>query len=74
MAITGSNEWITNPPRNLAHNVSKAAIMSLAEHLSYVLRLSHISLPLFVAGRTLTGLSGGGGPKKSRMGRGRGGR
>ncbi|RAL67234.1 hypothetical protein DID88_008006 [Monilinia fructigena] len=36
--ITGSKQGITNPPGNPAYNCSKAAVKTLAEHLSFDLR------------------------------------
>lgn len=38
--ITGSKQGITNPPGNPAYNASKAAVKTLAEHLSYDLSKS----------------------------------
>ncbi|KAK0103558.1 hypothetical protein ONS95_005575 [Cadophora gregata] len=38
--ITGSKQGITNPPGNPAYNASKAAVKTLAEHLSYDLAKS----------------------------------
>merc|ERR1712225_170412 len=35
IVITGSKQGITNPPGNPAYNASKAAVKTLAEHLSY---------------------------------------
>ena len=59
IVITGSKQGITNPPGNSAYNASKAAIKSLAEHLSYDLRHTPTSVHLLVPGWTLTGLTGG---------------
>lgn len=55
--ITGSKQGITNPPGNPAYNASKAAIKSLAEHLSYDLRATPTSVHLLVPGWTYTGLT-----------------
>ncbi|KAL8933046.1 MAG: hypothetical protein Q9216_006549 [Gyalolechia sp. 2 TL-2023] len=60
VVITGSKQGITNPPGNPAYNASKAAIKSIAEHLSYDLRGSSTSVHLLVPGWTFTGLTGGG--------------
>ncbi|KAI9872153.1 MAG: hypothetical protein M1830_002019, partial [Pleopsidium flavum] len=57
--ITGSKQGITNPPGNPAYNASKAALKTLAEHLSYDLRSTPTSVHLLVPGWTFTGLSGG---------------
>jgi hypothetical protein len=58
--ITGSKQGITNPPGNPAYNASKAAIKSLAEHLSFDLSKSSptTSVHLLVPGWTFTGMSG----------------
>lgn len=67
VVITGSKQGITNPPGNPAYNASKAAIKSLAEHLSYDMRGSNTTVHLLVPGWTFTGLSGGGpGTKKEK--------
>lgn len=58
IVITGSKQGITNPPGNPAYNASKAAVKALAEHLSYDLRESGVSVHLLVPGWTFTGLSG----------------
>ncbi|KAI0190340.1 hypothetical protein F4808DRAFT_402467 [Astrocystis sublimbata] len=67
VVITGSKQGITNPPGNPAYNASKAAVKTLAEHLSYDLATSHpaISVHLLVPGWTWTPLAGaaGGGEK-----------
>lgn len=55
--ITGSKQGITNPPGNPAYNASKAAVKSLAEHLSYDLRETQTSVHLLVPGWTYTGLT-----------------
>jgi NAD(P)-dependent dehydrogenase (short-subunit alcohol dehydrogenase family) len=59
--ITGSKQGITNPPGNPAYNASKAAVKTLAEHLSFDLAKSHpsISTHLLVPGWTHTGMTGG---------------
>ncbi|KAL2042374.1 hypothetical protein N7G274_004864 [Stereocaulon virgatum] len=64
IVITGSKQGITNPPGNPGYNASKAAIKSLAEHLSYDLRATPTSVHLLVPGWTFTGLTGGGGTKE----------
>lgn len=58
--ITGSKQGITNPPGNPAYNASKAAVKTLAEHLSFDLSKSSptTSVHLLVPGWTFTGLSG----------------
>lgn len=58
--ITGSKQGITNPPRNPAYNASKAAVKTLAEHLSFDLCKSSppTSVHLLIPGWTFTGLSG----------------
>ncbi|GKT49461.1 putative oxidoreductase [Colletotrichum spaethianum] len=58
IVITGSKQGITNPPGNPAYNASKAAVKSLAEHLSFDLRNTATSVHLLVPGWTFTGLSG----------------
>jgi len=58
IVITGSKQGITNPPGNAAYNASKAAVKTLAEHLSYDLRKTGTSVHLLVPGWTFTGLSG----------------
>lgn len=62
IVITGSKQGITNPPGNAAYNASKAAVKSLAEHLSFDLAKSspNTSVHLLVPGWTFTGLTGGG--------------
>ena len=64
IVITGSKQGITNPPGNPAYNASKAAVKSVAEHLSYDLRDTNISVHLLVPGWTFTGLTGGGKTEK----------
>jgi short-subunit dehydrogenase len=59
IVITGSKQGITNPPGNPAYNASKAAVKSLAEHLSYDMKDMPTSVHLLVPGWTFTGLSGG---------------
>ncbi|KAL0470104.1 NAD(P)-binding protein [Neurospora intermedia] len=58
--ITGSKQGITNPPANPAYNASKAAVKSLAEHLSFDLAKDHpdVSVHLLVPGWTFTGMTG----------------
>lgn len=59
IVITGSKQGITNPPGNPAYNASKAAVKTLAEHLSWDLKgTSDISVHLLVPGWTFTGLTG----------------
>ncbi|KAI1178243.1 hypothetical protein F4777DRAFT_131058 [Nemania sp. FL0916] len=60
IVITGSKQGITNPPGNPAYNASKAAVKTLAEHLSYDLATSHkdIAVHLLVPGWTWTQLAG----------------
>lgn len=59
VVITGSKQGITNPPGNPAYNASKAAVKTVAEHLSYDLRgEENLSVHLLVPGWTFTGLSG----------------
>ncbi|KAI0194915.1 short-chain dehydrogenase/reductase [Xylaria flabelliformis] len=60
IVITGSKQGITNPPGNPAYNASKAAVKTLAEHLSFDLATSHpaISVHLLVPGWTWTQLAG----------------
>ncbi|KAM4066180.1 short chain dehydrogenase [Hirsutella rhossiliensis] len=60
VVITGSKQGITNPPGNAAYNASKAAVKSLAEHLSWDLRHDKTTVHLLVPGWTHTGLTGGG--------------
>jgi len=56
IVITGSKQGITNPPGNSAYNASKAAVKTLAEHLSYDLKDSGVGVHLLVPGWTFTGL------------------
>lgn len=56
IVITGSKQGLTNPPGNPAYNASKAAVRSLAEHLSYDLRATPTSVHLLIPGWTYTGL------------------
>ncbi|KAI1162650.1 hypothetical protein F5B18DRAFT_623082 [Nemania serpens] len=62
VVITGSKQGITNPPGNPAYNASKAAVKTLAEHLSFDLAASHpaavASVHLLVPGWTWTNLGG----------------
>lgn len=60
IVITGSKQGITNPPGNPAYNASKAAVKTLAEHLSFDLReqRDRLSVHLLVPGWTFTGLTG----------------
>lgn len=59
IVITGSKQGITNPPGNPGYNASKAAVKSIAEHLSYDLRDTSVGVHLLVPGWTWTGLAGG---------------
>lgn len=59
--ITGSKQGITNPPGNPAYNASKAAVKSIAEHLSFDLRpeegeKASINVHFLVPGWTFTGI------------------
>ncbi|KAI5467814.1 short-chain dehydrogenase/reductase [Mariannaea sp. PMI_226] len=58
IVITGSKQGITNPPGNPAYNSSKAAVKSLAEHLSWDMREKNVSVYLLIPGWTYTGLNG----------------
>ncbi|PVI00982.1 NAD(P)-binding protein [Periconia macrospinosa] len=59
IVITGSKQGITNPPGNPAYNASKAAVKTLAEHLSFDLKdKKNVDVHLLVPGWTFTGLSG----------------
>ncbi|OIW27974.1 short-chain dehydrogenase/reductase [Coniochaeta ligniaria NRRL 30616] len=59
IVITGSKQGITNPPGNPAYNASKAAVKSMAEHLSWDLRgTPDVSVHLLVPGWTFTALTG----------------
>ena len=64
IVITGSKQGITNPPGNMAYNASKAALKTLAEHLSYDLRDTPTSVHLLIPGWTFTGMTGGGAKEK----------
>ncbi|KAF4333443.1 20beta-hydroxysteroid dehydrogenase [Fusarium beomiforme] len=57
IVITGSKQGITNPPGNPAYNASKAAVKTLAEHLSWDLKDKSTSVHLLVPGWTFTGLT-----------------
>ncbi|KAJ9137024.1 Short-chain dehydrogenase/reductase [Coniochaeta hoffmannii] len=62
IVITGSKQGITNPPGNPAYNASKAAIKTIAEHLSWDLRgTPQVGVHLLVPGWTFTGLTGASG-------------
>ncbi|MDA4132190.1 MAG: SDR family NAD(P)-dependent oxidoreductase [Thaumarchaeota archaeon] len=57
--ITGSKQGITNPPGNPAYNASKAAVKTLAEHLSFDTRDNPaIAVHLLVPGWVHTNLTG----------------
>lgn len=59
IVITGSKQGITNPPGNPAYNASKAAVKTLAEHLSWDFKeKENVGVHLLVPGWTFTGLSG----------------
>jgi NAD(P)-dependent dehydrogenase (short-subunit alcohol dehydrogenase family) len=66
ISLTGSKQGITNPPLagNPAYNSSKAAVKSIAEHLSFDLHKSYpdISVHLLIPGWTFTAFSGNSGP------------
>lgn len=64
IVFTGSKQGITNPPGNPAYNASKAALKSLAEHLSYDLRNTPTSVHLLIPGWTFTGMTSGGAKEK----------
>lgn len=57
IVITGSKQGITNPPGNPAYNASKAAVKTLAEHLSWDFRDTKTSVHLLVPGWTFTGMA-----------------
>ncbi|MCJ1282680.1 hypothetical protein MMC26_002005 [Xylographa opegraphella] len=59
IVLTGSKQGITNPPGNPAYNASKAALKTLAEHLSYDMRSTDTSVHLLIPGWTYTSLTGG---------------
>lgn len=70
--ITGSKQGITNPPGNVAYNMSKSALKTLAEQLAHDLRTTHgpsfspnTTAHLIIPGWTYTGLSGNAGPAPS---------
>lgn len=56
IVITGSKQGITNPPGSAAYNASKAAVKTLAEHLSFDLKDTKTSVHLLVPGWTFTGM------------------
>jgi len=56
IVITGSKQGITNPPGNPAYNASKAAVKTLAEHLSFDLKDTGVGVHLLVPGWTFTRL------------------
>ncbi|CAD6449214.1 875a98d0-90f7-4023-b8a3-74a2878ec775-CDS [Sclerotinia trifoliorum] len=59
--ITGSKQGITNPPGNPAYNMSKSAVKTLAEHLSWDLREKKEKfVHLLIPGWAYTGLAGSG--------------
>jgi NAD(P)-dependent dehydrogenase (short-subunit alcohol dehydrogenase family) len=57
IVITGSKQGITNPPGNPAYNASKAAVKTIAEHLSWDLRGTEVGVHLLVPGWAFTGLT-----------------
>lgn len=59
IVMTGSKQGITNPPGNPAYNASKAAVRTIAEHLSFDLSTSapNVSVHLLIPGWTFTGLT-----------------
>jgi NAD(P)-dependent dehydrogenase (short-subunit alcohol dehydrogenase family) len=64
--LTGSKQGITNPPlgKNPAYNSTKAAVKSMAEHLSFDLHKEHpnVGVHLLIPGWTFTSFSGNSGP------------
>ncbi|OLN95319.1 putative oxidoreductase [Colletotrichum chlorophyti] len=60
IVITGSKQGITNPPENPAYNASKAAVKSVAEHLSFDLSKTATKVHLLVPGWTFTSMVGAG--------------
>ncbi|KAF4973295.1 hypothetical protein FSARC_370 [Fusarium sarcochroum] len=68
IVITGSKQGITNPPGNAAYNASKAAVKTLAEHLSWDLKDTNTSVHLLVPGWTWTKLAGAGSSKEKAAG------
>ena len=64
---TGSKQGITNPPGNLAYNVSKAGVKALTEGLAHELRNvagGQVSAHLLIPGFTFTGMTRSGGGEK----------
>jgi NAD(P)-dependent dehydrogenase (short-subunit alcohol dehydrogenase family) len=64
---TGSKQGITNPPGNLAYNVSKAGVKAMTEGLAHELRNvegGQVSAHLLVPGFTFTGMTRVGGGEK----------
>ncbi|KAJ5608519.1 hypothetical protein N7537_005138 [Penicillium hordei] len=61
IVMTGSKQGITNPPSNPAYNASKAAVRSIAEHLSFDVDKTapNVSVHLLIPGWTYTGFSAG---------------
>ncbi|KAI2850005.1 hypothetical protein CBS63078_8464 [Aspergillus niger] len=57
IVLTGSKQGITNPPSNPAYNASKAAVRTLAEHLSFDMAKTapNVSVHLLIPGWTYTG-------------------
>ncbi|KAK5800585.1 hypothetical protein VI817_002797 [Penicillium citrinum] len=57
IVLTGSKQGITNPPGDPAYNASKAAVHTIAEHLSFDLAKAapSISVHLLIPGWTYTG-------------------
>lgn len=66
VVLTGSKQGITNPPSNPAYNASKAAVRTIAEHLSFDLSTAapNVSVHLLVPGWTFTGLTSSRSPEK----------
>jgi NAD(P)-dependent dehydrogenase (short-subunit alcohol dehydrogenase family) len=57
---TGSKQGITNPPGNLAYNVSKSAVKTLTEGLQHALRNiegAQVTAHLLIPGFTYTGMT-----------------
>ncbi|CRG92594.1 hypothetical protein PISL3812_09656 [Talaromyces islandicus] len=57
IVLTGSKQGITNPPSDPAYNASKAAVRTIAEHLSFDMAKAapNVSVHLLVPGWTYTG-------------------
>lgn len=57
IVLTGSKQGITNPPSDPAYNASKAAVRTIAEHLSFDMAKAapNVSVHLLIPGWTYTG-------------------